>query len=406
MTMKTNAKTTAAAGVGCLWLLAASCGRSLESPAAPPATLAPAVPPDGPNMELLAHLDTAALEGSPRLDADVASPSAGARLTVAGCWGYTSPSGRRLALTGTSLGLSIVDVTEPRRPRNLGLIPGPASSWREVKTYRGYAYVTTEAEGWGLDVVDLRDPDRPRRVRTWNETFARAHTLWIDEARGLLFANGVRGGHPDRPLQSILDLAGDPASPREVGGFGAPSGDPARDVRRYIHDCYVRGTTLYGAAIQDGSVAIYDVADPAHAREIGHFRTGGLLTHNMWLTDDGRHLFTTEEMPGMPVKGWDISDAQSPRQVSAFIAAPSTTPHNVMIDGSRLLVAHYTEGVHLLDIRDPARPVRLGHYDTYPGGSSGDYRGAWGAYIFPGSDLIIASDIDGGLFVLRYTGPR
>jgi hypothetical protein len=71
-----------------------------------------------------------------------------------------------------------------------------------------------------------------------------------------------------------------------------------------------------------------------------------------------------------------------------------------MVDGDRLLVSHYTEGVYLLDVRDPARPAVMGSYDTYPG-SSGDTAGAWGAYIFPGSDLILVSDIQGGLFVVR-----
>ena len=31
--------------------------------------------------------------------------------------------------------------------------------------------------------------------------------------------------------------------------------------------------------------------------------------------------------------------------------------------------------------------------------------GAWGAYIFPGSDLIVVSDIEGGLYVVGYSGP-
>ena len=74
-----------------------------------------------------------------------------------------------------------------------------------------------------------------------------------------------------------------------------------------------------------------------------------------------------------------------------------------MIDGDRLLVSHYTEGVYLLDIRNPEQPRVMGSYDTYTG-ASGGFSGAWGAYIFPASDLIVASDIQGGLFVIGYTG--
>ncbi len=57
------------------------------------------------------------------------------------------------------------------------------------RTYGEYVYVTTEAKT-GLDIVDMRDPDHPRKVRTWDDTLTSAHTLWIDDERGLLFANG------------------------------------------------------------------------------------------------------------------------------------------------------------------------------------------------------------------------
>ena len=74
-----------------------------------------------------------------------------------------------------------------------------------------------------------------------------------------------------------------------------------------------------------------------------------------------------------------------------------------MVDGDRLLVSHYTEGVHMLDVADPTRPRLLGFYDTYPGSATG-FNGAWGAYIFPASNLIVVSDINGGLYVVEYTG--
>ena len=74
-----------------------------------------------------------------------------------------------------------------------------------------------------------------------------------------------------------------------------------------------------------------------------------------------------------------------------------------MVDGDRLLVSHYTDGVRLLDIRNPERPQVMGYYDTFTGRQEG-FAGAWGAYIFPGSNLIVVSDISGGLFVVQYTG--
>ena len=153
-------------------------------------------------MTLRSHLDLAAL-----------GVTAGS-----GCWGYTSPAGRRLALVGTSAGLSVVDVTNPASARVTGAIAGAASAWREVRTYREFAYVTTEAQT-GLDIVDLRDPDRPARVRTWSDTFASAHSLWIDEENGdvlsVIAFDRIKGGKPFDITQDwyleLLEEIGQPA---------------------------------------------------------------------------------------------------------------------------------------------------------------------------------------------------
>jgi len=246
--------------------------------------------------------------------------------------------------------------------------------------------VTTEAKT-GLDIVDMTNPDAPTKVQTWNRTFTSAHTLWIDVPRGLLFANGTDSG------MRVLDLNPDPREPIEIGAF----------TDFYIHDAHVRGTTLYASAIRNGFLAILDVARPEAIREINRFATGGRVTHSSWLTDERRYLFVTDELRGRPVEGWDVSDLSAPRKVSEFIGVAGTLPHNVMIDGNLMVVSHYDEGVYVVDIRDPEKPETRGFYDTYPGPPTGTF-GAWGAYIFPGTHLIVASDISGGLFVLGYMG--
>jgi choice-of-anchor B domain-containing protein len=382
---------TIAAGSG-----ACGSGDPTDPSAAPPAAAGPAEARE--NMVLLAHLDLATLASVVHASHDEVVEVEGA-VSGAGNWGYTSPDGRRFALTGTSAGLSIVEVTDPRRPVNLGLVPGAASPWREVKTYGSYAYVATEARS-GMDIVDLAVPEHPHKVRTWNRTFSSAHTLWVDAERGLLFANGTAGpedqgsGGAGQNGMRVLQLEPDPEDPREVGAF--------QDF--YVHDAYSRGDLMFASAIYDGFLAVLDVSDPGRIRELTRFSTGGRFTHNSWPTRDGRYLFTTDERPGRPLEGWDLLDLRAPRKVSEYIGSPGTIPHNVMVDGDRLLVAHYTEGVHLLDVSDPERPRVMGRYDTYTGASTG-FNGSWGAYIFPGSDLIVASDINGGLFVIQYVGP-
>lgn len=368
--------------------LVAHCGGSDGAgPGSPAPTVSPPPPPADLgrlNMDLLAHLDMQALTGR------------AAAATAAGNWGYTAPDGRRFALTTTSIGLSIVEVTNPRRPRIIRFVEGPENVIREVKTYRQYLYVTSEAREHGLDIIDMGDPDKPIKVKTWQGDFVTAHTLWIDAPRGLLYANGAYPKMGGGGGMYVLDIETNPREPRVIGKFDQ---DGAGGF--YVHDSYLRGNVMFAAAIFDGFVAFLDASDPANIRRMGQFNTGCRFTHNVWPTDDGRYLFTTDERTNCPVEGWDISNPQSPVKVSQYIAAPSGNPHNVMVDGHRLLIAHYGEGVHMLDISDPTRPRVMGFYDTYTGPQP---HGCWGAYIFPGSDLIVASDIDGGLFVLGYTG--
>jgi len=378
-----------AAAAGALAALAlVACGTSTAP--APIASATPTPAPSGSlNMTLYAHVDLQALTAGVHADHDEPVEVEGG-VSGSGNWGYTTPDGRRFALTGTSAGLSIVEVTDPVRPKSKALIEGPASSWREVRTYGPYAYVSTEAKH-GIDIVDLTDPDHPVKVRTWDRTVSSAHTLTVDAERGLLYVNGANGRTGG---MHVLDIGRDPEDPREIGAF----------YDYYVHDAYARGSVLYVSDIYDGFEALLDVSDPSRIREITRFPTSGRVTHNSWLTRDGRYLFTTDERSGAPLEGWDLIEPMAPRKVSQYIAAPGTIPHNVMIDGDRMVVSHYTEGVHLLDVRDPERPALLGSYDTYDGTSTG-FNGAWGAYIFPASNLIVVSDINGGLFVVGYT-PR
>jgi choice-of-anchor B domain-containing protein len=214
--------------------------------------------------------------------------------------------------------------------------------------------------------------------------------LWVDEARGLLFANGTRDATGSSRGMRVLDLGRNPEDPTDVGSF----------TEFYIHDSYSAGNRLYASAINGGFLSILDVSNPANVRELSRFFTGGRFTHNAWPARDGRYLFTTDERPGRPVEVWDLLDPLEPRKVSEYIATAGAMPHNVTVDGDRLLVAHYTEGVHVLDVRNPERPALMGSYDTHPGAAA-EFSGAWGAYVFPASDLVAVSDVQGGLFVLR-----
>ncbi len=73
---------------------------------------------------------------------------------LANVWTYHA-NGREYALVGAARGMSIVDITDPSKPKEIKqLLDGIENNWREIKTYKNFAYITTEGGG-GLAIADL-----------------------------------------------------------------------------------------------------------------------------------------------------------------------------------------------------------------------------------------------------------
>lgn len=314
------------------------------------------------------------------------------------CWGYVAPDGREYGFLGTQIGTSIVDITE-KPIRQVAFIPGPRSAWREIKVYKNYAYISSENRdtlaGAGLQIVDLSKlPDTAFLLRTDAVNFTSAHTIFVADhylyAMGTQAAAGVNGG------AIILDLEPDPLHPRRVGSV-----DP-----HYFHDAFVRNDTLLGAAVYDGNGCdIYNIADKEKPVRIGRITYPFSGTHNAELTEDGRYVFTTDEIgfTRKTLKVWDISDPEDIVLVAEFTPNIVETVHNVRIKGRYAFVAWYTAGVRIIDIVDPAHPREVGFYDTYRGGDGG-FNGVWEVYPYFPSGKIIASDRNSGLYVMQFNG--
>ena len=119
---------------------------------------------------------------------------------MANIGGYVDSLGNEYALVGTSLGLDIVDVTVPASPVIKFTITGPTSEWREVKTYRKYAYVTTEDGASGLTIIDMSHlPDTVYTKQylgdgAINNQLSTIHALHCDTAKGFLYLYGSNIG--------------------------------------------------------------------------------------------------------------------------------------------------------------------------------------------------------------------
>ncbi len=311
-------------------------------------------------------------------------------------WGYTDSSGLEYALLGTSLGVRIYSLADPYNPVELKFIPCSTSIWRELKTAGAYAYVVTES-GDGLLIIDMKTLDHQFVKTVYNTAgdslrILSSHTLYVDENQLIYLAgaSGVGGF-------IILDPRKNPWQPEWLNATSF----------EYMHEVHVYKDTLYGAAIYNGIFSIWDVKDKKNPKRIAEHESSGHFTHSVWIEKNRPILYTTDETSGAAVEAWDVSDPTFIRKTDEFKIGGDQSrflvPHNVFHKGDKLYVAYYSEGVRILDTKDPYNLLEVAYYDTDTlQKNEAGFRGCWSVYPFFNSGICIASDIENGMYVLKY----
>lgn len=312
-------------------------------------------------------------------------------------WGWVAPDSTEYAIMGLVNGVSIVSLADPSNATEVAFIPGQNSTWRDIKTWGNYAYVTTDQPGTteGLLVIDMSHlPDSVSYYR-WTPdlpgmgTLRTCHNLWIDE-NGYCYLSGCNlnaGGI------LYLDVFTQPGTPIYVNkGFNI-----------YSHDVYVRNDRMYTSEIYNGELGVYDISDKNNTLLLGRQKTPFEFTHNSWLSDDGTVAYTTDERANAPIGAFDVSDPSDIVELDQFrpiqTLGQNVIPHNVHVWRDWLIISYYTDGGVIVDASRPTNLIEVGNFDTFLGGNGG-FSGAWGAYPFLPSGIVLVSDINSGLYVL------
>ena len=303
-------------------------------------------------------------------------------------WGYTDQTtGKEYALLCVrDEGLSIIDISD--QPIEVGFVPSMqvGSDAKDVKVFDHYAVLIKETEP--AQIIDLSDPEDPNVVSTIHFGLSvedgGAHNCYINGQYLYVI------GHDAGGLE-IYDLT-NPESPQWVGDY----------ITYYYHDIYVKDGIAYAAAIHGDGVDILDVSNPSNVQLLANFNYEGSGAHNCWTTEDGNYVIVGDEIgDGNWIRIFDIQDLENIFMVAEYIVDPESVVHNAYIDGNLLYVAHYTEGVRIVDLSNPESPVEIAYYDTYLPNEYG-YEGCWSVFPYFESGKIIASDLQSGLFVLEH----
>ena len=335
------------------------------------------------NMSELGYLDLVSIHNSDASD----------------IWGYVDGSGNEYAIVGMNNGTSIVNVTDPANLAEVFFEPGMNSIWRDIKTWNNHAYITTE-EPQGLLIIDLSTlPGNPNLTTTYyngpnGNQWASAHNLFIDE-NGICYIFGANRGNGGAIM---LDLTIDPMNPVEVGEVD----------NWYTHDGVARGDTLYMGHINDGYMSIWDVSNKANPVLLGQQTTPGNFSHNLWMSDDGDYIYTTDEITNGFIGEFDISDPTNIIELDRIQSNPGmdVIPHNSHFLNDYIVTSYYRDGVTVHDVSNKGNMVEVGNFDTSPSFSGDGFNGCWGVYPWLPSGNIITSDIENGLHILGVTYNR
>lgn len=116
-------------------------------------------------------------------------------------WGWTDPqTGKEYVIMGLDSKSSFVDVTDPSNPIHLADLKTAtvSSTWRDMKIYKHYVFIVSEAWIHGMQVFDLHrlrnmDGSSVEKVSAnmRYRDFGNAHNIFINEDTGYAYAVGT-----------------------------------------------------------------------------------------------------------------------------------------------------------------------------------------------------------------------
>ncbi|SPO03253.1 uncharacterized protein DNG_05935 [Cephalotrichum gorgonifer] len=360
-------------------------------------------------------------------------------------WGWTSDDGREFVAIGQADGAAFVEISDEGKLIYLGRLPqfSEPSIWREIRAYKHYVVIGSEAVGHGIQIFDLKklldiDPAEPVVFSQDDLTshftdlpVGRTHNVVINEELNYAVSVGAAPRNSSCLAGLIfIDLA-DPSKPTSPG---CAKGDG------YVHDAqclvyhgpdkrYEGRDICYG--YNEDTITIYDVTDKEGDVTNIISRTsyvGASYTHQGWVLDPNNqeYLVADDELDeedgagpggdGFPVTFiWDIRDLENPKQTGYYKSPVRSIDHNHYVVDGLIYQSHYGAGLRVIDAKSiPEDPTgnsicEVAHFDIYPeddeleGGGLVDFVGSWSSYAYFKSGYIFVNTIERGAFVVKLT---
>ena len=332
-------------------------------------------------------------------------------------WGWTDPSTQKeYVLMGLDNGTGFVDISDPVNPILLGKLPTATESsiWRDIKVYKNYAYIVSEATDHGIQVFDLtrlRGVEGPVSFTADQilRTVPTAHNIVINPDSGFAYLVGTSRNNVFNGGVHFLDL-NNTESYRFFGGYGKEGySHDAQVVNYYGPDMEYIGKEIFLGS-NESKLVIVDVTDKQNPFTISNVSyPNSAYTHQGWFDQDQRFFILGDELDESRIGGktrtlvFDLKDLDNPLLYHSYYGSTNAIDHNGYVKGDLFYLANYTAGMRVIDISDLENKnmSEIGFFDTFPYQNSTTFDGAWNVYPFFESGVIAISDINGGLFLIK-----
>src|SRR5919109_742256 len=331
--------------------------------------------------------------------------------------GLLARNGRRtlfIAHESGPVNFSVVDVTEPSRPR---LIHQARLPHQEVRSNSlavcgellAVAYQTLRAAGSpaGLELFDVSDPERPRAISFFDTSGPHSrgvHFVWFVDGEFAYVSTGMPDFEPvnakDDQLVLIVDLR-DPARPREDGRWWLPGTAAGEEpvARHSRHDSgfrahnvnvYPEGPDRAYVGYLDAGVLILDIGDRSRPRlvsRLDHHPPLPGFTHTVLPLFGRGLLIVTDEATRPKGEDWpkltwvvDANEETNPVIVGSLPLPPiekyaqrtarfgahnihENYPVETSFRSEQLIFgAFFSMGIRVYDVSNPFHPEEVGYY--------------------------------------------
>jgi choice-of-anchor B domain-containing protein len=347
-------------------------------------------------------------------------------------WGHVDlNTGTEYAIIGLVNGTAVMNLSDPANPVEVGTVTGSRTTWRDIKVYQWFdasvsrwkanAYVTSEGSD-NIQIIDLSQlPNSISKLAT-DKVEGSAHNVYISNLdyttntalTGLTPQLHIVGQNSAGGAFKSYSLINPAKLSVSFSHSGATRADYTHDVSSMVVDdaraqasCQTQICTVL-MDFNETSMRLWNITTPASSKTLSDVTYANAeYVHSGWWSEDKRYVFVHDELDeqraglNTTLRVFNVDDLGAPDLVKVWSGPTKAIDHNGFVRGNRYYMSNYQRGVTILDISQADDPKEVGYFDTFPASDSNAFNGVWGVYPYLPSGLVLASDINSGLYILR-----